>query len=86
MSSGKDPEAIVQDRGLKQMTDDSEIRNVIVGVLQSHPSQLADYVAGNVRLFPFFVGQVMKATKGSANPKLVNEILTEELKNRTGEA
>jgi Asp-tRNA(Asn)/Glu-tRNA(Gln) amidotransferase B subunit len=55
-------------------------------VLQSHPSQLADYVAGNVRLFPFFVGQVMKATKGSANPKLVNEILTEELKNRTGEA
>jgi aspartyl-tRNA(Asn)/glutamyl-tRNA(Gln) amidotransferase subunit B len=83
-TSGKSPTLIVEEKGLKQITNDDEITAIVQSVLDNHPTQLASYLEGNERLLPFFVGQVMKATKGSANPKKVNDILLNELKNRKG--
>lgn len=78
--TGKSPEAIVKEKGLRQITDDSEIERIVGEVFKNNPSQLAEYVGGNDRLFGFFVGQSMKLTGGNANPRKVNEILQRELK------
>jgi aspartyl-tRNA(Asn)/glutamyl-tRNA(Gln) amidotransferase subunit B len=79
VSTGKAPEAIVQEQGLVQVTDTDEISEVVNQVLSEHQQEVEDYRAGKTKLLGFFVGQVMKATKGKANPKLVNEILREKL-------
>lgn len=81
-STGKDPGVIVEEKGLKQVSDQSELRGAISKVLDAHPEELAKYLGGKKQLQGFFVGQVMKTTKGKANPKLVNELLAEELKRR----
>jgi aspartyl-tRNA(Asn)/glutamyl-tRNA(Gln) amidotransferase subunit B len=81
-SSGKDPGIIVEEKGLKQVSDQSELQGAISKVLDAHPEELAKYLGGKKQLQGFFVGQVMKTTKGKANPKLVNELLAEELKKR----
>jgi aspartyl-tRNA(Asn)/glutamyl-tRNA(Gln) amidotransferase subunit B len=78
--TGKGPELIVEEKGLKQVTDESEIARVIDGVLESHPNEIEEYRAGKEKLFGFFIGQVMKETRGKANPKIVNKILREKLK------
>ena len=78
-STGKTPEMIVEEKGLKQVTDEGEIAEVIDTVLAAHPSQVKDYRRGKEKLLGFFVGQVMKQTRGKANPELVNEILKEKL-------
>jgi len=70
---------IIKARGLKQITDDSEIAAVIDRVLQVNTLQVADYKAGKDKLFGYFVGQVMKETSGKANPTQVNQILKEKL-------
>ncbi|HIE59721.1 MAG TPA: Asp-tRNA(Asn)/Glu-tRNA(Gln) amidotransferase subunit GatB [Persephonella sp.] len=75
----KSPAQIVEEKGLKQVSDEGEIRKIIEEVLANHPAEVEKYKAGNQKLMGFFVGQVMKATKGKANPKLVNKILTELL-------
>jgi len=75
VSSGKPPEAIVQEKGLVQVTDADAITEVIEQVLSDHAKEVSDYRGGKTKLFGFFVGQVMKATRGKANPKMVNEIL-----------
>ncbi|UCD88099.1 MAG: Asp-tRNA(Asn)/Glu-tRNA(Gln) amidotransferase subunit GatB [Desulfobacterales bacterium] len=75
LSSGKPPEAIVQEKGLVQVTDAEAITEVINQVLSDHAKEVSDYKAGKTKLFGFFVGQVMKGTRGKANPKMVNEIL-----------
>ena len=62
-----------------QITDDNEIETIIDQVIANNPSQLAEYLSGKDRLFGFFVGQVMKETKGKANPQKVNEILKKKL-------
>ena len=72
-------EMIIESKGLVQITDDSEIETIIDQVIENNPSQLAEYIGGKDRLFGFFVGQVMKETKGKANPKKVNEILKKKL-------
>jgi aspartyl-tRNA(Asn)/glutamyl-tRNA(Gln) amidotransferase subunit B len=77
--TGKDPEAIVQEKGLVQVTDESEIEKVIDEVIKANPGQLAEYRSGKDKLFGFFVGQVMKESKGKANPARVNEILKKKL-------
>jgi aspartyl-tRNA(Asn)/glutamyl-tRNA(Gln) amidotransferase subunit B len=77
--SGKGPEKIVQEKGLVQLTDSGEIQRVIQGVLEENPKLVEDYRKGKEQLLGFFVGQVMKATRGKANPKLVNELLRESL-------
>src|SRR5947209_9319256 len=78
-ASGKSAAAIIEERGLVQVSDTGEIDAIIEEVLNSNPQQLAQYRAGKEALFGFFVGQVMKASKGKANPKVVNERLKEKL-------
>jgi aspartyl-tRNA(Asn)/glutamyl-tRNA(Gln) amidotransferase subunit B len=75
VEKGKAPEAVVREKGLVQVTDSDAIAEVIKKVLGDHAKEVSDYKAGKTRLFGFFVGQVMKATQGKANPKMVNEIL-----------
>jgi aspartyl-tRNA(Asn)/glutamyl-tRNA(Gln) amidotransferase subunit B len=79
-ATGKAPKVIVEEKGLKQVTDEGEIGEVVDNVLAAHPSQVKDYRRGKEKLLGFFVGQVMQQTRGKANPKLVNEILREKLK------
>jgi aspartyl-tRNA(Asn)/glutamyl-tRNA(Gln) amidotransferase subunit B len=78
--SGKSAAAVVAERGLVQVSDTGEIDRVIDEVIAASPNQLEHYRAGKEALFGFFVGQVMKASKGKANPKVVNERLKEKLK------
>jgi len=77
--SGKEVDEISQDEGLKQVTDDKQIEAMIDEVIKSNPEQLEQYRSGKDRLFGFFVGQVMQASKGKANPKQVNDILKSKL-------
>ena len=79
-NSKKSPDEIIEEKGLKQVTDSSEIEKVINQVLEQNQSQLEQYKSGKVKLFGFFVGQVMKASKGKANPEQVNKLLEERLK------
>ncbi len=80
VETGKDPEIIIEERGLKQISNEEDIRRIVQDVLQKHPSEVERYIKGEEKLLGFFVGQVMKATKGKANPQLVNKILVELLK------
>jgi len=75
-----DADAIIDKKGLKQITDSGALEKVIDQVMAANPAQLADYRAGKDKLFAFFVGQVMKATQGKANPAQLNELLQKKLK------
>ena len=77
--TSKDPDTIIKEKGLVQISDTSAIEKIIDEVLSANQSQVADYRGGRTKLFGFFVGAVMKASKGQANPDLVNKILTEKL-------
>ncbi len=74
-----DVDQIIEQKGLKQITDDSALVKAIAEVIQQNPEQIAEYRAGKERVFGFLVGQVMKATKGKANPQQVNELLKKHL-------
>ncbi len=74
-SEGKPADAIIEAQGLRQITDAGAIEGVIDAVLAANPKQLADFRSGKDKLFGFFVGQVMKATGGKANPAQLNELL-----------
>jgi len=74
-----DADAVIEKRGLKQITDPNAIAGVIDEVIEANPTQLEQYRGGKDKLFGFFVGQVMKATKGKANPAEVNRLLKEKL-------
>jgi aspartyl-tRNA(Asn)/glutamyl-tRNA(Gln) amidotransferase subunit B len=76
---GQDADAIIEAKGLRQITDASAIEKTIDEVIAANPRQLADYRAGRDKLFGFFVGQVMKVTGGRANPAQVNELLKRKL-------
>ena len=76
--TGKDPAVLVEERGLKQVTDTGPIEAAIKAVIDANPGQLAAYKA-KPTLFGWFVGQVMKSTGGKANPKVVNELLKKAL-------
>ncbi len=76
---GTQADAIIEARGLQQITDESAIERAIDAVMAANPSQLAGYRAGKDKLFGFFVGQVMKATAGKANPARLNELLKKKL-------
>ncbi|MDH5723043.1 MAG: Asp-tRNA(Asn)/Glu-tRNA(Gln) amidotransferase subunit GatB [Alphaproteobacteria bacterium] len=78
-ASGKDAEKIVEEKGLKQVTDTGAIEAVIDEVLAENPDNVEAYRGGKDKLFGFFVGQVMKKSQGKANPALVNEILKKKL-------
>ncbi|MDA8613645.1 Asp-tRNA(Asn)/Glu-tRNA(Gln) amidotransferase subunit GatB [Gammaproteobacteria bacterium] len=78
--SGSSVDEIIESQGLKQISDDGAIEEVILTVINENPDQVAAYLAGRDKLFGFFVGQVMKLTEGKANPKTVNTILKNKLK------
>jgi len=77
--SGKDAEAVVREKGLVQVSDTGAIEKIIDEVIKANPTQHADYKGGKDKLFGFFVGQVMKASKGKANPEMVNDLLKKKL-------
>ena len=77
--TGGDPEKIVEEKGLKQVTDSGAIEAVIDEVIASSPENVAAYKAGKTALMGWFVGQVMKASKGKANPGMVNQLLKSKL-------
>jgi aspartyl-tRNA(Asn)/glutamyl-tRNA(Gln) amidotransferase subunit B len=78
-ADGKDADAIIESKGLKQITDTGAIEKAIDEVMAKNPGQLADYRSGKDKLFGFFVGQVMKATGGKANPAQLNDLLKKKL-------
>ena len=79
LKDGTSASKIVEEKGLSQITDVNAIRKMVEDVVNNNPAQVEQYKSGKTNLFGFFVGQVMKATKGKANPQTVNEILKELL-------
>jgi aspartyl-tRNA(Asn)/glutamyl-tRNA(Gln) amidotransferase subunit B len=77
--SGKDAGVIVEEKGLKQVTDTGAIESIIDQVIADNPDNVEKYKGGKDKLFGFFVGQVMKASQGKANPAIVNELLKKKL-------
>jgi aspartyl-tRNA(Asn)/glutamyl-tRNA(Gln) amidotransferase subunit B len=78
-SSGATADSVIESKGLRQITDDAAIERAIDEVMAGNPAQLAEYRAGKDKLFGFFVGQVMKATGGKANPAQLNQLLRKKL-------
>ncbi|WP_282108867.1 Asp-tRNA(Asn)/Glu-tRNA(Gln) amidotransferase subunit GatB [Faecalibaculum rodentium] len=82
LSSGKEPAKIVEEKGMKQVTDEGAILALVTEVLDTNPKSIEDYKAGKDRAIGFLVGQVMKKSRGTANPKRTNELIREELAKR----
>jgi len=78
-ATGKPPQDIIKEKGLVQITDEGALAKTIAAIIEANPNQLKDYRGGKEKLFGFFVGQVMKATQGKANPQLVNDLLKKML-------
>ena len=79
VQSGKDPATIIEFRGLKQVSDEGALRGLLETLLSNNPKQVEQFRAGKTQIKGFFVGQVMKETKGQANPQIVNQLLEELL-------
>jgi aspartyl-tRNA(Asn)/glutamyl-tRNA(Gln) amidotransferase subunit B len=77
--TGKSPQDIIKEKGLVQITDEGELVKTITAIIEANQGQVAEYRGGKEKVFGFFVGQVMKATQGKANPQLVNELLKKML-------
>ena len=77
--TGKNADTIVKEKGLVQVSDESEIEKAVDEALAKNPGEVERFRAGEEKLIGFFVGQIMKATKGKANPKIVNELLKKKL-------
>ena len=76
----RDPEEIIKEKGWIQISDEGEIKKIVLEILEANPQSIVDYKAGKDRALGFLVGQAMKTTKGKANPKMLNEMFLEELK------
>ena len=74
----KDPKELVSEMGLSQIVDENEIRNIVMEVINENINLVDDYKAGK-RVFDYFIGQIMKKTRGRANPVITSRILKEEL-------
>ena len=79
MKDGKKASQIVEEKGLSQISDEGAIKEIVQKIVNDNPEQVSAYKGGKVQLLGFFVGQVMKETKGRANPKTVNELIKSEL-------
>jgi len=79
IEDNSDPEQIVKEKNLVQISDSSEIELIVKKIVDANPEQMQEYLSGKEKVFGFFVGQVMKESKGKANPKLVTEILKRKL-------
>lgn len=80
--TGEEPSEIIGKKGLVQVSDSEELTAVVIRVLEENPGEVTKFLTGKKQLMGFFVGQVMKATKGKANPSIVNHLLSEELAKR----
>lgn len=83
MTEGKDPEVIIEEKGMKQISDPQALQMIINEVLDANEQSIQDFAAGKDRAVGFLVGQIMKKTGGQANPKVTNQILIQLLKERT---
>ena len=79
VNSNEDPKSIVERKGLRQISDESALGKIIVDVLRRNVTQAEQYRSGNSKLLGYLVGEVMKASKGKANPALVNTLLRKYL-------
>ena len=79
--SGKNPQTIVEEKGLIQISDPTQIEPIIDEVIANNQENLKKFKDGNKKLLGFFIGQVLKATNGKANPKIVNELVAKRLEN-----
>ena len=79
--TGKPAKQIVEEKGLVQITDSDALEEVILKIISTHPKEVEAYRNGKTKLLGFFVGQIMKQTRGQANPKLANELLKAKLDN-----
>ena len=79
LDGDKDPQKIVEEKGLKQQSDPKSIEALIDKIINDNREKAIEYKQGKEKLFGFFFGQVMKASGGKANPKLINEILKKKL-------
>ena len=82
LERNEEPEKIMKDEGMEQISDDGALTSVVIEVLDENASQIEEYKNGKTNMFDYFVGQVMKKTRGQANPVKVKEILTDELSKR----
>lgn len=82
IENGGDPETIVKEKGLVQISDEGELRGIVNAVIDNNEQSVADYKAGKQKAIGFLVGQVMKETKGKANPQMVNKLIVEEIQKR----
>lgn len=82
VENGGDPEQIVKEKGLVQISDEGALRKIVIEVMDNNPKSIEDFKNGKKKAVGFLVGQIMKATKGQANPQLVNKLIAEEMKNR----
>ena len=80
LEGSKSAKELISEKGMAQISDEKELSNLIVSVLEENEGMVKDYKSGKDRLFGFFVGQVMKLSRGKANPQMVNKILMENLK------
>lgn len=78
--TGKSPNQIIEDKGLKQIENSDELEAIIINIIKNNQDQLQKYLSGKDRLFGFFVGQAMKETQGKGNPKVIQELLKKHLK------
>jgi aspartyl-tRNA(Asn)/glutamyl-tRNA(Gln) amidotransferase subunit B len=79
LEKGGSPKALIESKGMSQISDTSEIEKIIDDILNSYPKELAEYRSGKTKLQGFFVGQIMKKTSGRADPKVTNQILNQKL-------
>ena len=80
VETGDEPEKIIKEKSLQQQSDPKELEKMISKVLENNDKKVLEYKSGKEKLYGFFVGEIMKASAGKANPKLVNDILKEKLK------
>jgi aspartyl-tRNA(Asn)/glutamyl-tRNA(Gln) amidotransferase subunit B len=78
--TGKKAAAVVESKGLVQITDEAELASLVEKIIADNPGPVADFLGGNERTFGFLMGQAMKATKGKGNPKVLTKLLRERLK------
>ncbi len=78
-ATGKSARQIVEERGLVQITDEEVLRQIVEEVVAANPKAVQEFFSGNEKVLGFFVGQIMKATKGKANPQLANRLVREAL-------
>ncbi len=79
MESGKDPEVVVKEKNLAQVSDEGELMTIVEEIIAANPSQAEEFRGGKTKVMGFFVGQLMKKTRGQANPKLANELFNRAL-------